>query len=172
MSRATVRQAITSYLAASNVTSLGSVIAYPEKVTGEGEFVAGETPGSASGAVVYVHLGGQEERRIGLGAPLGAPAAGLKMRAYQVELVCIFRSKKPSAAQVGADNDAFLDSLVDAILSNRTAGDPSAVFQWGESDTLGGVDVQVHSEMPRLIRQQASQVFSVIDVTALELVRS
>lgn len=172
MSRASVRQAIADYLTASNVTGLGSAIPYPEKVTPEGDFIGTQPPGTAGGAVVYVHFDEQSERRIGLGGPLDSAAPGLKMRQYLVVLICVYHSMKPSAAQVGADNDAFLDSLVAAIQSNRNAGSPGTVFQWGEGDDLGGPDVEVRSEMPRQLRNQMTQVFSTVHVTALELVRS
>jgi hypothetical protein len=172
MGRAEVREAIGTYLAGAGVTMLGAVFQHPPKFTTEGDFVQGETPGTASGGVIYIHLQEQAERRLGLGGQLNTADPGLKIRQYLVELICVFRSKKANSEQVGYDNDAFLDGIVDAILENRTAGNPDVVFQWGEGDDLGTLDIRVVSEMPRTIRQQASQVWSTIEVMALELVRS
>jgi hypothetical protein len=166
MGRAAVRQAVAEYLSTAGITNLGTVFQHPPKFTPEGDFVANNDPGHTSGAVIFVHLREQSERRIAL----GGPTSGLKMRAYSVGLVCVFRSKTADTQDVGAENDAFLDSLVEAILANRNAGAPDAVFQWGEGDDVGEADVHVSAEMPRPLRLQASQVFSVVEVTALELV--
>lgn len=162
MPRATIRAAIASYLTGANITGLGSVFQHPPKQTGEGDFV---TPGSPSGAVIYVHLAAQEERRIAA----GGPTSGMKMRAYEVALICVYRSKLSDTEQVGAGNDTFLDSLTAAIQANRT---PTAVWQWGEGDTFGAPDVRVEAGMPRPIRQQAAQVWSIVTVTALELLET
>lgn len=159
MPRATIRAGIVDYLQAASITGLGSVFAHPPKQTGEGEFQADQT---GSGAVIYVHLAGQEERRIAT----GGPTDGMKLRAYEVALICVFRSKLADTEAVGAANDQFLDSLTAAVQANRT---PTAVWQWGEGDTFGAPDVRVEAGMPRPIRQQASQVWSICTVTALEL---
>lgn len=166
MGRAAVRQAVADYLSTAGVTGLGKVYAHPPKFTSEGEFVANNDPGHTSGAVVFIHLRRQSERRIAV----GGATSGIKMRVYSVGLICVFRSKTADTQTVGAENDAFLDSLVDAILANRNAGAPAAIFQWGEGDDFGEPDVHVDAEMPRPLRQQVSQVFSVVEVTALEQV--
>lgn len=159
MPRATVRAGIVAYLQAANVTTLGSVFAHPPKRTAEGEFV---TAGGPSGAVIYVHLSRHQEQRI----EAGGPNAGMKMRLYEVSLICVFRSKLADTQQVGAANDAFLDSLTAAIQSNRV---PQGVWQWGEGDTFGAPDIAVDADMPKPIRQQASQVWSIVTVTAVEM---
>lgn len=166
MGRADVRQAVADYLSSAGVTGLGTVYQHPPKFTNEGDFVTSNDPGHMAGAVVYVHLRQQSERRIAV----GGPTSGVKMRTYSVGLICVFRSKTKDTQAVGAENDAFLDSLVEAILANRNAGAPDAVFQWGEGDDFGAPDIHVDAEMPRPLRQQASQVFSVVEVTALEQV--
>lgn len=159
MGRADIRAGITDYLTSAGITSLGAVFAHPPKVTGEGEFIA---EGASAGAVIYVHLSGQSERRIAA----GGPDSGMKMRLYQVELLCVYRSKLADTQQVGAGNDTFLDSLTAAIEANRT---PSGVWQWGEGDTFGAPDIRVEAGTPTPIRQQSSQVWSVVTVDALEL---
>lgn len=172
MSRATVRAAVADYLQGAGISLLGSVFQHPMKVTPEGEFVLNETPGTATGAVIYVHLEDQFERRLGAGAPLGSGAAGLKLRQYKVNLICVLRSDKPDAQDVGDDNDTFLDSLVAAIETSRTAGSPSTVFQWGEGDTFGAPDIDIHAGMARVLRLQMSQVYSTVEVMVLEQINS
>lgn len=90
------------------------------------------------------------------------------MRPHKCTLICLMNSKKAKTGDVGADNDAFLDSLVNAIEANRNAGNPQAVFQWGEGDTLYGMDIQIDTHLPRPIRMQTSRVFSLVEVTILE----
>lgn len=168
MGRAAVRQAVADYLTTAGVAGLGTVYAHPPKFTSEGDFVSTNDPGHTSGAVIYLHLRRQEERRIAV----GGATSGIKLRAYSVGMICVFRSKTADTQSVGAENDAFLDSLVEAILANRNAGAPGTVFQWGEGDDFGEPDVHVDAEMPRPLRNQASQVFSVVEVTALEQVNN
>lgn len=162
MGRATIRAGIVAYLQTAGVTTLGTVFAHPPKQTAEGEFVTGT---NASGAVIFVHLAGQQERRIAVGGPTN----GMKMRLYRVALVCVFRSKLADTQKVGAANDVFLDSLTGAIEANRT---PQGVWQWGEGDSFGSPDIDVEAGMPKPIRQQASQVWSIVSVDALEVLNT
>lgn len=165
MSRTAVRAAIQQYLQNAGVTYLGTVFAHPPKWTNETDFV-GTTgyPGQGSGVVVYIHLRRQSEFRMAL----GGATSGMKMRSYKCTLICLMNSKKTNAEECDADNDTFLDSLTGAIQANRNAGNPAAVFQWGEGDTLYGVDVMIDSHFPRPIRQQTMRQFSLVEVTVLE----
>ena len=162
MSRKSVRLGIQKYLGNANVPSVGSVFAYAPKITTEEAFFQMEPPGAASGSVIYIDLQDQSESR----GAFGGATSGIKWRLYKVSLICFFRSKKPDAQDVGADNDAFLDGLIATIQASRTAG--GAVFQWGEGDRLMGTDITVRSDMPRALRLQMTQVYSVVDVYALE----
>lgn len=164
MSRAAVRSAIQQYLQNAKITYLGMVFAHPPKWTNETDFAANGYPGRGSGVVIYIHLRRQHEFRIAL----GGATSGTKMRPYKCTLICLMNSKKEDTQLVGADNDTFIDSLCSAIQANRNAGNPSAIFQWGEGDTLYGVDIQVETHLPRTIRQQTSRVFSLVDVTVME----
>ena len=164
MSRASIRAAVGDYLSNAGVTNLSKVYTQPPKFTDAGEFFSGQDPGHASGAVIYLHIPNQNENR----QAIGGATSGQKQRVYTIGLVCIFRSKKPNTQDVGDDNDAFLDSLVDAIEANRNAGNPNVVWQWGEGEELYGVDIKVQAEMPRPMRLQMSQVFSVVQVTVVE----
>lgn len=164
MSRTAVRSAIQQYLANSGITYVGTVFAHPPKWTNETDFVANGYPGQGSGVVIYIHLRRQSEFRFALGGATG----GMKMRVYKCVLICLMSSKKTNAEEVDADFDTFLDSLTTAIQANRNAGNPQAIFQWGEGDTLYGVDVQIDARFPTPIRQQSSRQFCLVDVAVLE----
>jgi hypothetical protein len=164
MSRKAVRAAIQAYLTGANVKFLGTVFSHPPKWTNETDFMANGYPGQGTGVVIYIHLRRQSEFRIALGGATG----GTKIRPYNCVLICLLNSKKPNAEDVDADNDDFLDSLTAAIEANRNAGSPAAIFQWGEGDTLYGVDIKVDTHFPRPIRQQSMRQFSLVEVTVLE----
>jgi hypothetical protein len=165
MSRKAVRAAIQQYLANANIKFVGVVVARPPKWTNETDFVGTTgSPGQGTGVVIYIHLRRQAEFRMALGGATG----GMKMRPYNCVLICLLNSKKQNAEDVDADNDDFLDSLVGAIEANRNAGSPAAIFQWGEGDTLYGVDIKVDTHFPRPIRQQSMRQFSLVEVTVLE----
>lgn len=166
MPRAEVRAAIQTYLSGAKVPLLGNVYQHPPKYTPEGEFVLTGYAGIGSGAVIFIHLQEQSEER----EAVGGPTSGKKRRTYQVELLCVLREKSPSTQVAGQHNDQFLDGLTAAIEANRTAGTGvgGAVWQWGEGDTEGGMDIHVEAGFPRPIRQQTSQVYSRVTVTVVE----
>lgn len=164
MSRKAVRAAIAQYLQGASITWLGTVFPHPPKWTNESDFTANGFPGQGTGVVIYIHLRRQTEFRMALGGATG----GMKMRPYHCVLICLLNSKKPKSEDVDADNDDFLDSLVAAIEANRNAGSPQAIFQWGEGDTLYGVDIKVDTHFPQSIRQQSMRQFSLVEVTVLE----
>lgn len=168
MSRTAVRAAIQQYLSNADITFLGTVFAHPPKWTNESDFTAGGYPGQGSGVVMYIHLRHQSEMRIAL----GGATSGTKMRPYKCYLICLLNSKKPHAEDCDADNDLFLDSLTATIEANRNAGSPAAIFQWGEGDTLYGVDIKVDTRFPRTIRGQAMRQFSLVEVTVMEQINT
>lgn len=159
MGRTSIRAGIANYLTAAKVTNLTTVMIHPPKLTDDGKFIA---PDASSGGLVYVHLGEQSERRIAA----GGPSSGMKMRLYRVSLVAVFRGVDPQAENVDAANDVFVDSLVAAIEANRT---PAGVWQWGEGDTFGAPDIDVSTDIPMTVRQQMTQIWNVLTVSALEL---
>lgn len=164
MSRKAVRTAVQQYLQGAGITRLGKVFSHPPKWTNETDFTLNGYPGQGSGAVIYIHLRRQSEFRMAL----GGATSGMKMRPYKCVLICLLNSKKPHAEDCDSDNDDFLDSLTSAIQANRNAGNPAAVFQWGEGDTLYGVDIHVDTHFPRPIRMQSMRQFSLVEVTVLE----
>ena len=170
MGRASVRSAIQAYLdpSFSHITNLGQVFAHPPKFTTEGDFVQGSDPGHSTGAVIYIHFPSQSETPVTIG-PVGS---SLKNRIFHVGLICVLRYKGNDSQEAGAQNDAFIDSLVEWIEANRTANSSSnqnPIFQWGEGDRSGQFDIDVKAGMPKTIRQQTSQVFSTVDLMAMEL---
>lgn len=164
MGRATVRAAIATYLQNAEITNLGQVFAHPPRFTNETDFTAKGYPGQGTGAVIWVYLGRQHERRIAL----GGVTSGDKMRYYRCTLISLLKSKKRTAEEADADNDAFIDSLVSAIQASRVAGNANVIFQWGEGDLLYGVDIQVETRLPLPISQQNFNVFNLIEVAVME----
>lgn len=159
MGRVAVREGIADYLSGANITNLTTVLIHPPKVTEDGRIIA---PTATFGGLVYVHLGEQSERRIAA----GGRTAGMKMRLYRVSLVAVFRGVDPQAENVDAQNDIFIDSLVAAIEANRT---PAGVWQWGSGDTFGAPDIEIRTDLPETLRQQTTQIWNVLTVSALEL---
>lgn len=176
MTRASTTAAVANYLTAGQVPFLNTVNPYPPKVTTQGEFDLGLNAGT--GAVIFVFIEAQHEKRIAAGgagiAPL-APIAGRKWREYTVTLLCFLRSTKQQAEASGADMDTFLDGLVARIEADRTfgtAGTPTAIFQAGEGSDTGGNDIDVQASLPRLVNGQLVQVFAAVKVTVCEVIFS
>ena len=169
MSRATIRAAIAAYLSGANVTTLNSVKPFPAKFTPEMEFYQGEDPGVMTGTIIYIYIDSQHEARIELGGHHGR-----KEVTYGVVLDCLTRSQTPKAEDVGAQAEAFIDSLVAAIRADFQAGHPNVVFQWGEGDRQGGVDIEVAQYYPRSLKGSASatQVYSRVRLTVLEILEA
>lgn len=177
MSRASVRAQIKAYFNPNGspipIAFLNEVQAHPPKITQDGEFDLSGWGGS--GAVMGIFFTGQSERRIAVGGLHN----GRKMRQYDVELWCWFRSIKDSAVDAGDDFDQFMDSLTALIQADRNMGTASAmvgaevvpgmIFSAGEGDTYGGVDVQVEQYMPHLVRAGVLQTNAVVRLTVLEV---
>lgn len=170
MSRATVRAQIASYLSGAGITYLSTVKPFPAKFTPEMEFYAGEDPGHSSGAIVYIYFASQIEDRIAL----GGTHSGRKSVEYEVVLDCFMRSTHRKSEDAGADSEAFIDSLVDAIRADRNAGNAQIIFQWGEGTFPGSPDINVTSYYPRSLAGSAmtTQTYSQIRVTVVEIINA
>lgn len=165
LSRVAVTAAIAKYLNTAGILYLANVYPYPAKFTPEGEFYEGEDPGIDSGSMIFMRLESQHEKRIALRGAL----AGGKMVTYQLALTSLFRSSKPKTQDAGADNDAFLDSLIAAIRASKTAGTTDGtVFSWGEGGINGGDDLQTEVFYPRPIKAGISQTNSRMTIQVLE----
>ena len=166
-SRTALTNAIATYLGGAGIPFLTSenVFPYPAKFTPEGDFYAGEDPGTQSGAMIFMRIENQRERRIELRGATG----GGKMITYNLALTILFRSSKKKSQDAGKDNDDFLDALLDAIRASKTAGtDDGTVFSWGEGEMAGGDDMALDVYYPRPIDNQITQVNSKLVVTCLQ----
>jgi hypothetical protein len=165
MSRATVRAAVTDYLSNAGITHLNSVKPFPAKYTGEMEFFDEDEPGVASGALIFLYIQSERESRIAL----GGAHDGRKLVEYTLVLDCFMRSQKKKSEEAGADNEAFLDSLLAAIRADRQAGHPEAILQWGEGVFPGSADLEVESYYPKLLNGgiSATQTYSTVRISVL-----
>ena len=166
-SRVAVTNAIATYLNGAGVQYLANVYPYPAKFTPEGEFYSGEDPGTSDGAMIFMRLGAQNEKRAAL---QGAPAGG-KFVYYTLTMTILFRSSKQKTQDAGLDNDTFLDSLLDAIRADKNAGtNDGTVWQWGEGTQQGGEDLRLEVFYPHPLKQAAavSQTNSRLEVTVLQ----
>ena len=189
MSRQTIRSSVAAYLnegiAQPNpaIPYLSQIFAHAPKLTQNGEFFTNVEPGAGVGAIMYIWLHTPKDERIATQGEHG----GRKVRYYPIDLVNFLRNsglEDPDAeedmAQVAEEaNDAFLDGVEAWIRADRTAGTaadstgPYAgtgyVFQWGEGDTKGSVDLATDADLPRQMKRGLVQCFSIIHVTALEI---
>lgn len=181
MPRIEVIDALTSYLQAGaangSVPSVGTVFPYPPKITKESALYEATQPGDADGAVIYLYLSGQSEVRISSAGQHG----GRKGRAYKLSLICYFRWKGPESEAAGRSANEFLDGLTAYIEADRNAGTQAVslggngtgiIFSWGEGtdpSSLLGPDILVNSMMPRTVRGQMTQVFSIVEVGVIEI---
>lgn len=168
MSRATVREAIATYLENADVPYLTTVKRFPPKFTPEGEFFDDDEPGHSSGAIIFIHFAAQNETRIELRGLHG----GGKATEYTVLLDCYIRSTHRKAEDAGADAETFIDGLVEAIRADRNAGAPAVVFQWGEGTFPGSADIEVAVDFPRILAGSgsATQVYANVRVSVIEMI--
>lgn len=170
MSRQIVRDQVVDYLANADIQGLSTIYTFPPKITPEGMFYIGQIPGQFEGAIVFTFIERQSEQR----RALGGSNSGIKFVTYNFVFSCYFRSTQNQAEVAAMNNEAFLNSFVEAIRANRTAGAPQNatgnVWQWGEGGIDGGVDIQIESDLPVLLggAQEVTQTFSTIRVTVLE----
>jgi hypothetical protein len=180
MSRATVRAAIVAYLLANssnptygngNIAFLNDVFGFPLKYTPEPTFYDPTAPTRTDGAIIWCFFPGQNEVRTAFGGPPGDLQGGEKKRVFTLNMDIIFKSSEPDTQVVGANNEQFLDDLVEAIEADRNAGAPSVIYQWGEGAVnKGEVDIRVTSDYPMPIEgfEGAAVVYSKVVVTVVE----
>lgn len=181
MSRAVVRAQIKQFLGPEGLPSpvqfCSEVIAHPPKVTSEARFDTAQWAGS--GGLIFVFLPYQTEKRIAL----GGAHDGRKWRRYSCELICVFRSNKQTAEELGADFDTFLDSLVERIQSDRNFGTgggnptgeltPGCIFQAGEGDDeFGGEDIAITTQLPHTMRGGVTEVIARVAITVVEILNT
>lgn len=172
MSRQSVRATVAAYLnpAVAGIPYLSNVYPHPAKFTPEGDFFQGQDPGHSNGAVMFIYIGRQEERRVAL----GGPHDGRKAIEYEIMLDCFIRSTSSKSEDCGVASDEFLDALVARIRADRNAGNPAVVFQWGEGQFPGGVDIEVQALYPKDLRgsAQTTQVYATVKTKVIEIIDS
>ena len=183
MSRSTIRAAVASYLsqgAGTSIPYLSNVYPHPAKFTPEGDFFVNEDPGHNTGAVIFLYIGKQMERR----AAMGGPTTGRKVVEYELIMDCFIRSAAVKSENCGADSDTFLDALVTYIRADRNAGTAATstgpyagtgyIFQWGEGTFPGGEDIDIQALYPRTLKGsgQITQVYASVRTAVLEIANS
>ena len=149
MPKATVTQAIWEYLTpeTSGIPNLGSVYTALPKVANESDLFQNSYPGIGLGAVIYMFMTAQSERRIAL----GGVHSGRKFRIYNLGLLIVFKSNLSQTVQGQAAFDDFIDNLTAYVEADRNAGNAQVVFQWGEGGEAGGTDLQFDYTFPRTL---------------------
>lgn len=147
MSKSTVTQAVYEYLRpeTSRIPYLGRVYTALPKVANESDLFTNSYPGIGLGAVIYMFITSQQERRIAL----GGPHDGRKFRMYDLGLLIVFKSDRPQTVDGQTQFDEFSDSLTEWVQADRNAGNPQVVFQWGEGTETGGEDLRLEYTFPR-----------------------
>lgn len=168
MPKTQVRQAVASFLdpnLGSNITYLGNVYQALPKVANEEDLYNLQPPGQGVGAVIYCFIENQREHRIAD----GGAHSGKKFRIYGLGLLCILKSDLTDSLAGEEAFDAFIDSLTARIQSDRNAGAPSVVFQWGEGTDRGGDDLRFDYPIPKTLKGGVQLFQAVGRVTVCEV---
>lgn len=167
MGMATVYEAISSFLdpTTSGITYLGEIYSALPKVANENDLFNFVPPGTGVGAIIYTFISNRSETRIAL----GGAHDGRKWVQYGLTLLCVMKSDLQTAAEGQATFNTFLDSLIDYIRSNRNAGDPSVVFQWGEGGQRGGPDIDIQLPVPKTADGGVTVFQAVCKVAVIEI---
>jgi hypothetical protein len=167
MSKRAVIEAVYQYLEPenSNIPFLGTVYKALPKVANESDLFTNSYPGIGLGAVIYIFITGQDERRIALGGPHN----GRKFRTYDLGMLIIFKSDLRETVDGQAAFDEFIDGLTQRIQADRNAGDPNVIFQWGEGTENGGNDVRLDYTMPRTLEGGVTLFQAVAKVSTIEI---
>lgn len=174
MSASQLRAAITAWLQPPAVPGLTRVYpAFPVFAPGQDWRLE---EGQGSGAVGYVHLAQQRERRITIGGEHG----GTKQVMWQVALVLVYRHLLPSsvidsgedtAAGWAGPYDRLIDAVCERLRADRTLGTGGAVV-WQAAEGSGdgaGDDLVIDSDLPAVNAGQVVQ-FTAITFTAIQMI--
>ena len=171
--RAEVRTAVVAFFEGKigitgTIPALAEVYGFPEKIMAESDMYQDFNPGMDEGAFMFVHLMTSHDLRIAL----GGPTSGQKWVEYDCTLTLVFRSSAPLSSDAGLANEAMIDAIVAAIRSDRHAGDPGTIFQWGEGSRAGGTDIDVTSFYPQDLHASkgTTQILSTIKVKIAQII--
>jgi hypothetical protein len=177
VSKLNVTDAVYQFLqpSVSNITSLGKLYSALPRIASEADLFTNTYPGLGYGATIFMFITSQTEQRIALGGPV----SGRKFRTYDLGLLMVFKSDMATITEglgqgtpeeaAQAAFDTFVDSLLDYIESNNTAGNPSVVFQWGEGGDRGGTDLHFDYTVPRTLNGGVMIFQGVGHVTVAEM---
>jgi hypothetical protein len=131
-----------------------------------------------SGAVIFMYLGQARRGRFAF----GGAHDGLKYSAYDLTLNCYLRSSSDLAEDADADNDDFIDDLIQVIEADRNAGTGAppdgdgsgTVWQWGEGPWSSRVDISTKATYPLLLGDgmSATQVYTEVTIAVIEIVNT
>jgi hypothetical protein len=166
MSRMTTRHLVATYVTTANISGVGRVYASPPKISRTSDMLANVPDGTPSGSVIYVEILQSAELRIGVGGPV----AGKKMITHDLRLHVLFRSRQARAEDAMDDHDVIIEALLELLRADRTIGAalavPFPIFQNGE----GTAGITVQTGMPKDIGSGTTQVWSLIDTQATEII--
>lgn len=168
MSRATVRAAFEAFLTPATVAGMAAFHRSPPRIIQGQEFTP--TAGTASGAVVSLHIASDEEKRVAY----GGATSGEKLVTYKAVLIVMFISRQQDAQAAMDDFDSFVESLKERLRSDRTlgtAGSANPIFQAGEGTGLGTPDIVVACDLPRQDKG-STYIWATCDVTVSEMIAS
>jgi len=170
MPKSEVRAAIANYLdpVNSSITYLGSVYQALPQVANESDLFYLQPAGQGIGAVIYVFIESQLERRIAMDGPHN----GRKLRPYELALLCILKSDLASSLGGQVAFDTFIDSLTAYIEADRNAGDPAVIFSWGEGEAIGAPDLHFQYPVPKTSKGGVTLFQAVGRVTVLEILNT
>jgi hypothetical protein len=141
VSRAAIRTGIASFFGGSTYddqakiyrptplasAGLAGVRPYWTRQFKDEDYTTSLAPGSLMGAVMCVHLPGQQERRIAMGGPI----SGIKRDTSAIELWVFHLAVDPYPEAAQAHLDDLIDAIKTLIHGDRTLG--GAVVEAGES---------------------------------------
>jgi hypothetical protein len=149
----------------SAIPYLGVVYKALPKVQNEAELFEFVPPGTGVGALIYIFITARNETRIAY----GGEHSGRKFVPYTVSLLCVMKSDLERADDGQEAFNVFIDGLVDRIRSNRNAGNPNYVFEWGEGGLHAGPDIDIQFPVPRTSRGGVMVFQAVCKVTTIEI---
>ena len=168
-----VSNAVYAYLQPANtgIANYGTLYQALPKVANEQDLFTNTYPGLGFGATIYMFFEKQSERRIAF----GGLHDGRKFRIYALSLLVCFKSDATETEDGQVAYNAFIDGLTGFIQADRTAGTATGtgyggeVFQWGEGNEDGGIDIDIDHFIPRTVDAGVTLWQSVAHISTCEI---
>jgi hypothetical protein len=172
MSKQSVTQGIATYLdpSNSNIPNLGTVYIGLPRITSESDLYTNTYPGADEGALIYLFIKNQSEKRIAL----GGAHLGNKFRVYDLGMLVVFKAGPEIDTSVAqTDFDGLIDALTEYIQANRNPNAATSdIFQWGEGEVSGGTDIQIDYVIPHTIKGGVLIFQAVLSVKICEILNT